>query len=56
MVGRRRFGKKKKVDAPCAPAVPAHRPSCFSYLPSQTCVDLSNQMYICKESRMKKIG
>ncbi|ERI09679.1 hypothetical protein HMPREF0083_02193 [Aneurinibacillus aneurinilyticus ATCC 12856] len=37
MVGRRRFGKKKRVDAPSA--LP-------SYLSPQTCADLSNQMYI----------
>ncbi|ERI05088.1 hypothetical protein HMPREF0083_05802 [Aneurinibacillus aneurinilyticus ATCC 12856] len=27
-------------------SAPAHRPSFFSYLPPQTCVDVSNQMYI----------
>ncbi|ERI11545.1 hypothetical protein HMPREF0083_00346 [Aneurinibacillus aneurinilyticus ATCC 12856] len=36
--GNRRFGKK---EVGCA-----HRPSFFSYLPPQKCVDLSNQMYI----------
>ncbi|ERI10748.1 hypothetical protein HMPREF0083_01166 [Aneurinibacillus aneurinilyticus ATCC 12856] len=58
MVGRRRFGRKKRVDVPYAPTeerpmclfptAPAHRPSFFSYLPPQTCVDVSNQMYIVK--------
>ncbi|ERI08861.1 hypothetical protein HMPREF0083_03058 [Aneurinibacillus aneurinilyticus ATCC 12856] len=58
MVGRKRFGKKKRLGTPCAlaeemprclfPTAPAHRPSSFSYLPSQTCVDLSNQIYIIR--------
>ncbi|ERI10392.1 hypothetical protein HMPREF0083_01516 [Aneurinibacillus aneurinilyticus ATCC 12856] len=46
------------MDAPCAqaeerlecPFPTAHRPSFFSYLPPQTCVDVSNQMYIRKRS------
>ncbi|ERI11598.1 hypothetical protein HMPREF0083_00307, partial [Aneurinibacillus aneurinilyticus ATCC 12856] len=43
MVGRRGFGKKKRLDAPCAPAEErasvsfsaGSRPSFFSYLPPQ---------------------
>ncbi|ERI08492.1 hypothetical protein HMPREF0083_03442 [Aneurinibacillus aneurinilyticus ATCC 12856] len=56
MVGSRRFGQKKRLDAPCVsaeerpvclfPTVPTHRPSVFSYLLPQKFVDLSNQMYI----------
>ncbi|MGG4534601.1 hypothetical protein, partial [Aneurinibacillus migulanus] len=48
--------KKKRVDAPCAPAeerptclfptAPAHRPSFFSSLSPQEFVNVSNQMYI----------
>jgi hypothetical protein len=56
VVGGRKFGKKKRLDAPCAPAeerpvclfptVPTHRPSVFSYLLPQKFVDVSNQMCI----------
>ncbi|ERI08473.1 hypothetical protein HMPREF0083_03423 [Aneurinibacillus aneurinilyticus ATCC 12856] len=56
MVGSRKFGKKKRLAAPCVLAeerpvylfltVPTHRPSVFSYLLPQKFVDLSNQMYI----------
>ncbi|ERI10948.1 hypothetical protein HMPREF0083_00948 [Aneurinibacillus aneurinilyticus ATCC 12856] len=44
MVGSRKFGKKKRLDAPCAPA--EERPAVFFYLLPQKFVDLSNQMYI----------
>ncbi|KIV51911.1 hypothetical protein TS65_25460 [Aneurinibacillus migulanus] len=47
--------KKKRVDAPCAPAedrpaclfptAPAHRPSFFSSLSPQEFADVSNQIY-----------
>jgi hypothetical protein len=49
VVGRRKFGKKKRLAAPCAsaekrpvclfPTVPTHHPSVFSYLLPQKFVE-----------------